>query len=358
MTLKSLELQNFRNHHKLNLEFSEQTTLVTGPNGSGKTNILEAIYILATGKSFKTGKDSELFTFGETSASLSANLDTVHLELNLMTTPETLRSPSKPEGRSGGEGGPTKKLFKVNNVPKSQNRFSGNLKIVLFRPEDLDLLTDGPSLRRDFLNEALCQISKEYYVALKDYNRGLMQRNRLLKDFCSERDLTFWDGVLIKNGQRIQEERCQLLERFNHELPRVLSSLFPQLPSFPLVVRYSPNKISEERIVSHRQAEHAAGITLIGPHRDDFEALEDNHNLTKFGSRGEQRTAVLALKLVELDLLTIEDERPLLLLDDIFSELDRTHQEAIKNIVGNQQTILTTTKKPSNITPVHQFTLA
>jgi len=362
--LKTLELQNFRNHQKLNVNFDGKVTLIIGHNGSGKTNILEAICILATGKSFKTGKDSELLTFGKNSASLVATTDTQQLELNF-ANPSTIVASAK----IGSEAKPSvhpsspspSKLFKINNVPKSQSHFAGNLKIVLFRPEDLDLLTDGPSLRRDFLNEILCQLSKEYASALRDYTRGLLQRNRLLKDTCSERDLTFWDEVLIKNGELIQEQRRALLERFNQELPHVLASLFPNsstpTPPNPITLNYSPNTISATRLGSHRQAERAAGITLIGPHRDDFEALEDGHNLTKFGSRGEQRTAVLALKLVELDLLTVKDERPLLLLDDIFSELDEAHQEAISNIVTQQQTILTATENISFTSPISLITL-
>lgn len=316
MTLSSLTLQQFRGYAKKSFSFSPGITLVVGPNAAGKTNIIEAIYFLATGKSFRADADGECIQFGQTFARIKGAADDITLEI-LLT--------------------PAKKYL-VNGVSKRMVDFIGNFRAVLFWPEYLELVTDSPSLRRKYLDGVLVQVDREYRRNLLSYERGLRQRNRLL-DLINERkasrnQLLFWNQLLIKAGGYITDKREEYIDFVNTKNCHLV---------------YDKSVISEGRLEQYKDEEIAVKSTLVGPHRDDFTMTADNLDLSKFGSRGEQRLAVLWLKLAELAYTEKETgTRPILLLDDIFSELDESHKTLVSDLVGKQQTIITSSE-PINV---------
>ena len=327
MILTNLTLQNFRSYSKKTFAFSPQTTLIVGPNTAGKTNILEAIMLLATGKSFRADMDREAIRWGEELSRMNAKCQMINdkCELELVLT----------SGEVQGQQVPMKKYL-VNGVPRRQIDFVGNLRAVLFWPEHLELVTDSPSLRRRYLDSVLVQVDREYRRSLLSYERGLRQRNRLL-DLINEGkagrgQLLFWNQLLIKAGGYITDKRTELITYINSRQSSV----------FSYQIQYDKSVISEARLEQYKDEEVAAKATLVGPHRDDFTIFKDEKELSKYGSRGEQRLAVLWLKLAELSYIEKEiGERPILLLDDIFSELDNEHRELVVDLIGKQQTILT-----------------
>ena len=331
MTLQTLTLQDFRSYSKRDFSFTSLATLVVGANAAGKTNILEAIMLLATGRSFRAGVEREMIRIGCEIARIRADIPDGALELVL--TP----------GAVNGKVAPRKKYL-VHDVPRRMVDFVGNLRAVLFWPEDLEIITDSPSIRRRYLDAVLMQADSEYRRSLASYEKGLRQRNRLL-DLIGEgkahrSQLVFWNQLLIKAGAYITDTRATYLtfvntQAFTHHAFQVL---------------YDKSVISEARLDQYKDEEVAAKATLVGPHRDDFSvqgkehgALEsDFRDLSKYGSRGEQRLAVLWLKLSELSFIQhATGVRPILLLDDIFSELDEGHRALITKVVKEQQTIIT-----------------
>lgn len=310
--IQGLSLTNFRNFDKKTIEFGEGVNVINAPNAKGKTNILEAIFMLSLGKSFKTRKVDECIKYGEQISRISTD------GLEVVLTKEV-------------DGWPKKRLL-VNGVPRRLVDFTGNIKTVLFAPQDLELITDGPILRRNFLDNVLCVTDKEYRRSLLSYEKGLRQRNRLLLQIrdngASRSSLVFWNQLLIKNGDVISNMRRNLIEFINN------------LGNCNLV--YDPSSISESRLEQYSDAEVASAMTLVGPHRDDFIFLKDSRDIASFGSRGQQRMEVLYLKLAEL--VYIEEKtgvKPILLLDDIFSELDHSHREIVMQTLNSHQVIIT-----------------
>ena len=327
MILTSLLLQNFRSYPKKTFSFSPQTTLIIGPNTAGKTNILEAIMFLATGKSFRADQDREAIRWGSEISNIQCPIsnreDNIELELYITA------------GEVNGQRAPLKKYL-VNGVPRRQIDFVGNLRAVLFWPEHLELVTDSPSLRRRYLDSVLVQVDREYRRNLMSYERGLRQRNRLL-DLINEgkagrQQLLFWNQLLIKSGGYITDKRGEYVDYVNQ----------CRMPNAQFQIEYDKSVMSEARFEQYKEEEVAAKATLVGPHRDDFTIFKEEKELSKYGSRGEQRLAVLWMKLSELSYIEQETgERPILLLDDIFSELDEAHRGMVVNLIGKQQTILT-----------------
>lgn len=337
MIIKQISLQNFRNYDKKTFEFSDGKNLITGPNAAGKTNLLEAIYLLATGKSFRANLEAEMISYGEELSRISAEIinskdEKIALEI-VLTTGEVM-------GQKAG-----KKKFLVNGVSRRMIDFLGNLRAVYFGPEDLELITDSPSLRRRYLDSVLVQVDREYARASLSYEKGLRSRNRILEEMretgtIDRRRLFFWDQLLIKNGNIITSKREEFINFSNNCPPIIRNSLFN--------IQYDSSTISEERLSQYDREEIAAGATLVGPHRDDF-AMQirnlklETRNLSAYGSRGEQRLAVLWMKLGELAFIEKKSgDKPVLLLDDIFSELDSEHRELVLKITDSQQTIITT----------------
>ena len=318
MTLADLSLQQFRTYTKRAFTFSPNITLIIGPNTVGKTNILEAIMMMATGKSFRADRDAETIRWGSEFGRIKAVAGDTTLELVLTAT----------------------KKYLVNGIARRQIDFVGNLVAVLFWPEHLELVTDSPSIRRKYLDSVLVQVDREYRRNVLSYERGLRQRNRLL-DLINEgkahrHQLLFWDQLLIRAGGYITDARAQYIDFINQF----------HVSGVTYHVEYEKSGISEGRLAQYRDEEVAAKSTLVGPHRDDFLVTKNDLDLSKYGSRGEQRLAILWLKLAELAFIEEKTgERPLLILDDIFSELDVAHRELVLNLLDKQQTIVSSAEE-------------
>lgn len=329
MTLSGLNLQGFRGYHKRQFRFSSFATILIGPNAVGKTNLLEAIYLLATGKSFRAQEEREVIRRGQELARVKGQVsfDREQTELEVLVT----------RGKVGEKSAPLKR-FLVNGIPRRSLDFVGHLRVVLFWPQDLELVTNSPSLRRRYLDAVLVQTDREYHRSLLSYEKGLRQRNKLLERIrdqgANRRELLFWNQLVIKHGNYLTQSRQTYIDYINH--------LEKPFGTFKLV--YDASFISPSRLEQYAEAEVATASTLVGPHRDDLQFYEKERDLAKFGSRGEQRLAILWLKLAELEYVAeVTRTRPLLLLDDIFSELDHRHREEIIRVVGKQQTIVTAT---------------
>ncbi len=233
------------------------------------------------------------------------------------------------------------KRFFVNGVARRRVDFVGNLTSVLFSPSDLEIIAGSPSMRREFLDNVLEQTDRDYRLAFAGFTKAIRQRNALLElakqaGRRPEREFAYWDSLVIRNGNVITQKREEFVKYLNESKKDILD----------FKIEYDKSVISIERLLEYRDAETASGVTLVGPHRDELLILLENGEVKSFGSRGQQRLAVLQLKILEL--LYIEaklGERPLLLLDDIFSELDSAHIKLVMSIIGLQQTILTTTHK-------------
>ncbi|MBI4039321.1 DNA replication/repair protein RecF [Candidatus Daviesbacteria bacterium] len=329
MNLQSLSLSHFRNFAKLELSFGNKV-LVTGDNSQGKTNLLEAIYFLATTHSFRRGQEKDMIQFNHEVAHIKG---VVAHEGNISKLEVTLT-----RGQISSNLTPIKRLT-VDGATRNSHSFLGNFLVVQFWPEDLELVIDSPSLRRRHLDSLLSQVDRQYHKKLVEYDRVIKQRNRLLEQIrekkARESQLEFWDEKLIEAGLYLVKKRREFFE-FLHGWT---------IPVFEdCSWKYQPSHLNQAKIFSDRSRDVAAGATLSGPHRDEFRFLINGLDLAFFGSRGEQRLGVLLLKLAELEYIEqTSGIRPVLLLDDIFSELDRSHRHHVLEIIDQQQTIITAT---------------
>jgi DNA replication and repair protein RecF len=338
--LKKLGLKNFRNYKKADFVFNREVAIL-GDNGSGKSNLLEAIYMLATGKSYRADMDAEMIGYGEKVANVKGKIENAKVEeteLEIILTDGTLDA--------------ARKKFGVNGISRRMSDFGGQLRAVLFGPRDMELVTGSPGGRRRYLDFVISQANREYRRDLVSYEKGLRQRNKLLElireGLAIRSQLYFWDKLLIKNGEYITRMRAEYLEKMSNV------KFFPRsgIPYGGTTYNaiYDKSVISEQRLLQYETEEVAAGVTLVGPHRDDFKVNMEDRDVGKYASRGEQRMAVLWLKEGELKYLSIDDEIPVLLLDDIFSELDHQHRKRVTEILERQskkggQVIMTTADK-------------
>lgn len=335
MLISRLRLTDFRNFKKKELVFSPQTTLIIGPNASGKTNILESLFFLATGKSFKAKIEEEMINYDRDLARVKGRVKT---DGNVVDLEGVLTRGTIDIGAARPEKIARKRLL-ANGVAKRLIDFAGNFKVTLFGPWDLELVTASPSLRRKFLDTVLSQVDREYRRASLSYEKGLRQRNKLLfrirEEGISRSQLLFWDRLLIKNGDYLSAKRQEFIDFANAS---------GSLDTQKFLLEYDHSPISEGRLEQYAEEEVAAATTLVGPHRDDFCFFTaKKRDLSRYGSRGEQRMGVLWLKLAELAFVEhTSGERPTLLLDDIFSELDANHREVALKVSRSQQTIITT----------------
>lgn len=332
MILTSISLQNFRNYQQAEFDFSSSVTVIIGPNTAGKSNLLEAIFLLSSGKSFRAEKDIQMIYFGSSFARVKGEIEDDGkkdvLEVIITAPSSTVRTHAK--------------KFLINGVAKRQVDFEGFFPTLLFIPADLNIIISSPSYRRDFLDSALEIVDRHYRQSKLLYEKALKRRNALL-DLVKEtgvrndQQFVYWDDILITHGDYINKKRGELIDYFNSQ----------QKDLIHFRVKYDHSQISKERLQQYYGAEIAAGVTLVGPHRDDFYVeLEEGADVKYFGSRGQQRLIVLQLKLLQLAYIEQSlGKRPLLLLDDIFSELDDEHISLIMKIIDKQQTILTTTHK-------------
>ncbi|OGC50766.1 hypothetical protein A2716_01890 [candidate division WWE3 bacterium RIFCSPHIGHO2_01_FULL_40_23] len=335
MKIEKLKLTNFRNFNKLELNF-ENLNVIFGPNASGKSTVLEAIHLLSTAKSERAQYDKDMIQRGKEFAKIEAGItrdeENIKLELNIVAS-ERYQNLAR-------------KLVKVNGVSKTLINFAGNLNSVLFTPSDLELITNGPVLRRRYLDSVLSQVSEEYRHSHTNFTKIIKQRNKLLERINEEgkgqSELYFWNESLMKEGNIIHKHRQEFFDYIKNLLSRYGKKLHKD--GGDLTEYYKKSEVTKERLEEYKTREIAAKNTLIGPNRDDFSLLLSGMDLQSFGSRGEQRMAVLVLKLCEMDFIYNSVHiRPVLLLDDIFSELDAAHKKRIFEVTALQQTIITTT---------------
>jgi DNA replication and repair protein RecF len=341
--LSKLTLQSFRCYSHKPFEFDPAVTVLVGPNAAGKTSVLEAINLLATGNSFRAGSVEEMITFeadlgrvkgelvSETPDNSDNDIETTQLEVILT--------------RGQVQGKKTQaRLYSVNDIRRQKRVFTTHFSTVVFRPEDMRLIEGSPTRRREYLDSVLGQVDQHYDHALTQYTQILRRRNRVLEQIRERQvppqTLHYWTQGLLKYGVLLQEQRQKLLQFCN-------GVSFPM----PFAVEYVPSVLSEERLEQYATKEVAAGHTLIGPHKDDISVtLLDKRRTEPFavalyGSRGQQRLGVLWLKMAALHFLEEQQERrPLLLLDDIMSELDDEHQELVTGLMKTYQTVLATTE--------------
>jgi len=347
MFIKTLKLESFRNYEQLNSEFSNYTNIFIGKNAQGKTSILESLYILGLTKSHKVNKDRDVVKIGAQYSKISSliNLNGKDIELDIVIS------------KVG-------KKAKYNQIELEKlSEYIGILNVVMFAPEDLDLIKGNPQTRRKFLDLEIGQISKSYLYSLQNYKKVLKQRNDLLKSMqnSKEKDMLLLDILtdqLISYLEEVVKDRREFLIKINkytNEIYKKLSNLNDNL-----VVKYLPSVESnyKKEFVSKYKYDIITGTTNIGAHRDDIEFyLKDNYVKTH-GSQGEMRTAVLSVKLALIDFIfDYKNDYPVLLLDDVLSELDEDRQNNLIDYIQNKtQTFITSTEiKSINLTKIKDY---
>lgn len=334
MIIKSLELADFRNYEAINISFDKGTNILYGDNAQGKTNILEAIYVSATTKSHKGSKDKEIINFNKEEAHIRTYLEKEDVEYRVDMH---LR-----KNKSKGIAIDGQKIKKAADL-------LGLLNVVFFSPEDLAIIKNGPSERRRFADMELCQLDNFYIYNLNHYNKIINQRNKLLKDISFNSGLkdtlNIWDSQLVSFGSKIIERR----KLFTEQLCEIIGDIHKKLSGGKeeLIVKYEPDVSIEEfenKMRENQEKDIRYKMTQSGPHRDDFSFIVNGIDIRKFGSQGQQRTAALSLKLSEIELVKkMTKDTPVLLLDDVLSELDSNRQNYLLNSIGNIQTIITCT---------------
>ncbi|MCH5249028.1 MAG: DNA replication/repair protein RecF [Lachnospiraceae bacterium] len=334
MIIKSLELANFRNYDFLDIHFSNGTNILYGDNAQGKTNILEAIYLSSTTKSHKGTKDKDIISFDQEESHIRTILEKDGIENKIDM--HLRKSKSKGIAING------QKIKKAAEL-------LGLLNVVFFSPEDLGIVKNGPSERRRFVDMELCQLDSFYLYNLNHYNKIVNQRNKLLKDMYFNPELrdtlNIWDSQLVSFGSKIIERRKIFVEQLNEIIFEIHKKLSGNKEE--LIIVYEPDTLIEDyehSLIASQERDIKLKQTTVGPHRDDFSFMAGNIDIRKFGSQGQQRTAALSLKLSEIELVKkLTKDNPVLLLDDVLSELDSNRQNYLLNTIGDIQTIITCT---------------
>jgi len=334
MIIKSIDLSNFRNYEQLHIEFEKGTNILYGDNAQGKTNILEAAYISGTTKSHKGSKDKEMIRFeceeSHIRTIVEKNEKEYQIDMHL---------------RNRGSKG-----VAINKLPiKKASELFGILNIVFFSPEDLNIIKNGPAERRRFLDSELCQLDKLYLSDLSKYNKILNQRNKLLKDIYFRPDLmetlSVWDMQLVETGKRIIARRKVFIEELNEIIGGIHANITGGKEN--ILIKYEPNIddiFFEDELLKAKQKDLKLAQTTVGPHRDDMLFSIEGVDIRKYGSQGQQRTAALSLKLSEIEIVKKSiHNTPVLLLDDVLSELDSNRQNYLLNSISDIQTIITCT---------------
>lgn len=341
MKITSIKLKNFRNYPDLDLAISSDTVVLSGPNAVGKTNLLESVYFGSLFKSFRD--DNEFIFLKDTSAA--------ELQLVVEKGGETHTLQAFLEKRDKIYAN-----FVIDGVKKRRSEAQGFLRVVIFEPTDVDMFTKQPEMRRKYLNMVLSQKSLQYLEDLGDYKKALFYKNKILQGLRagsggSEEELASWNEQLILLGSRIILQRRQFCEFLNNRIAEVYSAISGFHRPVEVVYQSFAGETLEEISANFKTKlekigvrERAAATCLAGPHRDDFYLQSDGLYLAPFSSRGELRSQVLALKILELEYLTYGDEKPILLLDDVLSELDETRRTFLLKYLQNKfQTFITTT---------------
>lgn len=336
MIIESVDLQNYRNYEYLNMVFDDKTNIIYGDNAQGKTNILEALYVCATSKSHRGNKDKEVIKFGDEEAHIKVMVKKNDIRYRI----DMHLKKNKAKG------------IAVNGIPiKKAVELFGIINIVFFSPEDLNIIKDGPSERRKFIDMELSQLDKVYLNSLINYNKVVNQRNKLLKEinFSQKKEdyetLDVWDMQLVKYGKDVIFGRIDFVKKINEIVGQIHKKLSGEKEE--LRIEYVPNvniNDFQKEVVYQRQRDIKLKATSVGPHKDDMIFYINGNDVRKFGSQGQQRTAALSLKLAEIEIVKkIIHDTPVLLLDDVLSELDSSRQNFLLNSIGDIQTIVTCT---------------
>ena len=337
MRVKSLKLKNFRNYDLLHLDFDDSTNIFYGNNAQGKTNILEAVYLSGTTKSHRGTKDRDLIQFGKEESHIEAVVEKNNIEYQI----DMHLKKNSPKG------------IAINKLPiKKASELFGIVNIVFFSPEDLNIIKNGPAERRRFIDLELSQLDKIYLSNLSNYNRIINQRNHLLKDikFPEKQEnliqtLDIWELQLVEYGNKIIERRNEFIEEINKIISSIHKKLTGGKEEIKLVYEPSNGNIPlEQALRRNREKDFRIKSTSVGPHRDDICFMIGDLDIRRFGSQGQQRTAALSLKLSEIELVkqAIHDT-PILLLDDVLSELDKYRQNYLLDSIHDIQTLITCT---------------
>lgn len=334
MVINSLALNNFRNYISEEISFSKGINILYGDNAQGKTNVLEAIYMLATTRSHRGNRDKDIINLDADEGHIKAEIN--KRDINYRIDMHLKKSKSKGVA--------------IDRIPvKKTSQLMGMVNVVLFSPEDLTLIKDSPVERRRYIDMELCQLSKIYYNNLSSYNKILNQRNNLLKSLYYDKSqmetLDVWDMQLVDYGIKIIKERNNFIEKINELILSIHKGLTSDKEI--LKIKYDKN-ISEEEFSNElflrRDADLKYQTTQVGPHRDDISFYINGMNAKIYGSQGQQRTVALSLKLAEIELVKeLIGDNPILLLDDVMSELDSTRRDALLASIDDIQTIITCT---------------
>lgn len=334
MFIKSLKLKDYRNYDLLNLEFDKVTNIFYGDNAQGKTNILEAVYLSGTTKSHRSSKDRDLIRF----QCEESHIETVVVKNGVPYQIDMHLKKNSPKG------------IAINRIPiKKATELFGLMNFVFFSPEDLNIIKNGPSERRRFMDLELSQLDKLYLKDLTSYNRIVNQRNKLLKDASFQPSLLdtldIWDMQLISYGKKIISRRKQFIQEVNEIIEEVHSKLTGGKEKIILSYESGCGTLSlEEAVLRNRERDIKMKSTSAGPHRDDICFRIGDIDIRRFGSQGQQRTAALSLKLSEIELVKkIIKDTPVLLLDDVLSELDKNRQNYLLDSIHDIQTLITCT---------------
>ena len=340
MQIKIVTLQNFRNHARTKLELAPGVNVLVGNNAQGKTNILEAIYMTCVGRGFKSPRDRETIRFGQDFAKVKTTaikkFGAINVEITISTT----------AGKMG-------KQIKINDVPISKmGELMGNVTCVFFSPDELKLVKEAPADRRRFMDIDISQMDRVYFYNLLRYNKILKQRNALLKNFTrteSEfRALDIWDEELAKYGNYVIQKRihfCEQLKSKVTDVHPILASNEKLDLSYESSVNVPRGTIAmEQSLRAARDKDLHLRTTTVGPHRDDIAMLLNGRDVRLFASQGQQRTVALSMKIAELKIFQeTTGEKPILLLDDVLSELDNARQAALLKLIKGWQSVITTT---------------
>lgn len=337
MYIKYINLLNFRNYDELSIELNKNVNVIIGNNAQGKTNILESIYFSSIGKSHRTSKDKELVRWGSENAYIKLYVCRERLD-------------KKIEVRILKDG---KKIININSIKINKiSELMGNLNVVMFSPEDLKIVKESAAFRRKFLDIELCKLSAKYYYNLVQYNKVLDARNTVIKkwDGKNEEIIEIYDMQLGKFGGYIIRERERYMKKLNEKAEYIHEDITngTEKIKFKYITAVKDIYNAEEELFNllsqKRSHDFEKKTTSYGPHRDDFSIFINDIDTRSFGSQGQQRTSVLSIKFASVEIIKeIAGEYPVLLLDDVLSELDDTRQKYILNSVNNIQTIITCT---------------
>lgn len=334
MIIKTLELTDYRNYESLKIDFGPGVNILYGDNAQGKTNILEAIFLAATTKSHRGTNDKDIIRFGAEEGHLRILLYKNEVDTRL----DIHIRKSK-----------TKVIAIDQKKIKKATELLGLLNVVFFSPEDLNIIKNGPAERRRFTDMELCQLDDFYLYNLNNYNKIVNQRNALLKDISFNPSLKetieIWDSQLVSYGSKVIERRKAFVDQLNEVIGPVHEKLSGHKESLRII--YEPNVEIEDyaqALSSSTGRDIKTKMTNVGPHRDDFVFMVGDIDIRKFGSQGQQRTAALSLKLAEIEIVKrLTGDIPILLLDDVLSELDSGRQKFLLDSIGDVQTIITCT---------------